>query len=101
MTYHWMLGSGPRRYLGITWTQWIVVAGLLLITACDSTSETGQSAVQIQTVTQGTNVDPDGYSVSVDAGGATAIPANGELVIDGLAPGTHTSSSAVWRQTAL
>ena len=46
-------------------------------------------SVNVTTATSGADVDPDGYSVSVDGGSARAIGTNGAITIAGLPPGDH------------
>lgn len=47
-------------------------------------------SIQITTATTGSSLDPDGYTVSVDAGTPQAIGSNATLALEGLAVGTHS-----------
>jgi Tol biopolymer transport system component len=47
-------------------------------------------SIQVTTVTAGSSPDPDGYTVSVDAGTSQAIGSNATLALEGLAAGTHS-----------
>jgi hypothetical protein len=47
-------------------------------------------SLRLTTSTTGTNLDPDGYAFSVDGGAAQQIPANGSLVLENVAPGSHS-----------
>ena len=51
-------------------------------------SQTGD--LQVTTSTSGTNLDPDGYAVSVDSGLAQHVAINGSLTLPGLAAGAHS-----------
>jgi Tol biopolymer transport system component len=46
--------------------------------------------IQVTTATTGSPVDPDGYTVSVDAGTPQAIGSNAALAFEGLPVGTHS-----------
>src|SRR5204863_5929672 len=45
----------------------------------------------VNTSTTGSNLDPDGYGVSVDGGAPQAIGINGSLTFTGLTTGSHTA----------
>ncbi len=47
-------------------------------------------SIQVTTVTTGSSPDPDGYTLSVDAGTSQAIGSNATLALEGLAVGTHS-----------
>ena len=47
-------------------------------------------SIQVTTVTAGSLPDPDGYTLTVDAGTSQAIGSNATLPLEGLAPGTHS-----------
>lgn len=46
-------------------------------------------SIQVTTATTGSSLDPDGYTVSVDAGASQVIGLNATLTLEGLAVGTH------------
>ena len=46
--------------------------------------------LEITTITDGTEIDADGYAVQIDGGAGHAIAVSGELPIDEIAPGAHT-----------
>ena len=72
-----------------------LIAGLVGATgfsvSCVAQPTTGNLAVS--TSTTGSNLDPDGYTVSVDGGGGAsqAIATNGSVTFTGLAAGSHTA----------
>ena len=47
------------------------------------------ASIQVTTTTTGSSLDPDGYTVSVDAGAPLAIGSNATLTLEGLAVGAH------------
>src|SRR6476661_663337 len=47
-------------------------------------------ALEIRTTTSGTELDPDGYSVTIDAGPATTMGLVDSLIVDPLAAGQHS-----------
>ena len=47
-------------------------------------------SVSVTTSTQGVEIDPDGYSLSIDGGPDQAIGVNATMVVDQLAEGTHS-----------
>jgi Tol biopolymer transport system component len=51
-------------------------------------------SIQVTTATTGSSLDPDGYTLSVDAGASQAIGSNATLTLDGLAVGTHSLALA-------
>ena len=52
------------------------------------------ASIQVTTATTGSSLDPDGYTLSVDAGASQAIGSNATLTLDGLAVGTHSLALA-------
>jgi len=48
-----------------------------------------RGSIQVTTVTTGTSLDPDGYTLSVDGGASQAIGPNATLTLEDLALGTH------------
>jgi Tol biopolymer transport system component len=46
-------------------------------------------SIQVTTTTTGSSLDPDGYTVSIDAGASQAIGVNATLTLEGLSIGTH------------
>ncbi len=71
--------------------RWASVALALSLAACDKGPTGPQSgALRVAVVTTGVEIDPDGYTYSVDGGTNQPITANGAVVIGGLAVGSHT-----------
>src|SRR5207244_3781951 len=46
--------------------------------------------LSVTTNTTGSNLDPDGYTVTLDGGASQAIPTNGSVTFAGLPAGSHT-----------
>jgi Tol biopolymer transport system component len=67
-----------------------VVAGETSELVFEVTCALPAGSIQITTATTGSSLDPDGYTVSVDAGTPQAIGSNATLAIEGLAVGTHS-----------
>ncbi len=66
-----------------------------LATACgQDTTEPVTGGLELTLSTTGRDLDPDGYTVTVDAGNPLAVPPNGSVSIPDLAPGVHTVSLA-------
>nr|MBA3761284.1 hypothetical protein [Gemmatimonadales bacterium] len=70
----------------ILWS--ITVAGL----ACggDGGTDVQLPPLRITTVTSGVEIDPDGFSISIDGQAAQTIGVNTSLTIDQIADGPHT-----------
>ena len=66
---------------------WAVVATLLC--SCSSSGPTDPASLRLSATTTGQNTDPDGYTYSLDGGGAAALSSNGSVTINGLNPGGH------------
>lgn len=69
------------------------IVSLLLgavLSACggDSTAPPTTGTIELNIVTTGVDIDPDGFLLTVDGGSPQAIPANGNLSITSL-PGNH------------
>src|SRR5438094_330666 len=77
-------GSNPRTVS--------LIAGLVGATgfsvSCVAQPTTGNLAVT--TNTTGSNLDPDGYTLTVDGGQSKAIGINNTVTISGLSPGNHS-----------
>ena len=77
-------GSNPRTVS--------LIAGLVGATgfsvSCVAQPTTGNLAVT--TNTTGSNLDPDGYTLTVDGGQSKAIGINNTVTISGLSPGDHS-----------
>ena len=59
--------------------------------ACgDSASGPSETVVEVTVATTGSPVDPDGYSVSIDAGPPEHVDVNGAVTFESLASGGHT-----------
>jgi Tol biopolymer transport system component len=74
--------GGPSRDITVTAG---ATSELSFVVTCASTT----GSIQVTTVTTGTSLDPDGYTVSVDGGASQAIGPNATLTLEGLALGTH------------
>ena len=68
----------------------IAVLTVALLASCRDQAPSATSAAQVAVSTIGLDVDPDGYMFSVDERPPRAIPINGAVIIDSLAPGAHT-----------
>lgn len=75
-----------------TTTSVTVVAGdtasVSFTVACSALNPAG--SINVTTTTTGTNLDADGYSVSIDGGAAQAIGVNGSLDFTSIVVGSHT-----------
>jgi Tol biopolymer transport system component len=69
------------------------VCGLALACGRDAT-EPVAGALELTISTTGGDLDPDGYTVTVDAGSPVAVPTNGTLSIPDLSAGQHTVTLA-------
>ena len=67
-----------------------VAAGATSELAFQVTCALPAGSIQVTTTTTGSSLDPDGYTVSVDAGAPQAIGSNATLALEGLAVGTHS-----------
>jgi hypothetical protein len=67
-----------------------VTAGATATVGFEVTCTAISGDLTITTSTTGSPGDPDGYTVTVDAGDARAIGAAASLTLDGLAPGPHS-----------
>lgn len=73
----------------------IVLVLWALTSACESHPiEPGTGAFELTMSTTGHDLDPDGYSVTVDAGSPLAVPTSGSASIPDLAAGIHTVTLA-------
>jgi hypothetical protein len=79
----------------------LALAGMLLDTGCgsDPTEDSGPpepttGALELTVSTTGHDLDPNGYTLSIDEGTPTAVPANGTVTHDDLLPGAHALSLA-------
>src|SRR5438552_1422144 len=77
-------GSNPRT---VSLLAGLVGATTFSVT-CVAQSTTGNLAVT--TNTTGSNLDPDGYTLTVDGGRSQAIGINSTVTIIGLSPGSHS-----------
>src|SRR5207248_8650057 len=57
----------------------------------------------VSTNTSGSNLDPDGYTVTVDGGASQTIGANGSVTFTGLSAGSHSVavSGVAWTCTTI
>ncbi|HET7295530.1 MAG TPA: hypothetical protein VFI66_00215, partial [Gemmatimonadales bacterium] len=77
---------------GTTRTVLVPLGGTVRVTFSVSCAATGPQTgdLTVTTGTSGSNVDPDGYSVTVDAAQSRAIAANGSVTFSGLPAGNHS-----------
>jgi len=66
-----------------------VVAGDTALVAFSVTCAATTGSLVVTVGTTGANLDPDGYSLSVDGAAGQALPVNGAVTIAGLAAGSH------------
>lgn len=70
------------------------IALSVLVARCAGERQTGPGeprfALFVQIVTSGDDIDPDGYTATIDGTITRDIPANGSATIGGLAAGSHT-----------
>ncbi len=71
-------------------TRLILWAAPLAGIACGGGTDVILPALRITTTTTGVEIDPDGYSISIDGQAAQAIGLNATLAIDQIADGPHT-----------
>src|SRR5882724_7319568 len=92
-----MVRAGARHFLAAA------AATLLIATACRDTQSPdpqasllpglpvpGLGAIVVSTVTTGSSIDPDGYTVTVDNGPSQHIAPTGVVTFAGLTIGNHT-----------
>jgi Tol biopolymer transport system component len=72
--------------------RWPMPAALaaFLLAGCGSSAGVDVPALEIRTTTTGTELDPDGYSVTVDADPTKAIGLVDSLIVDPLSAGPHS-----------
>ena len=58
--------------------------------ACGGGTDVVLPPLRIATITTGVEIDPDGYSISIDGQAAQLVGPNATLVVDGIADGQHT-----------
>ncbi|MDQ3224715.1 MAG: hypothetical protein M3Q75_14775, partial [Gemmatimonadota bacterium] len=58
--------------------------------ACGGGTDVVLPPLRIATITTGVEIDPDGYSISIDGQAAQPVGPNATLVVDGIADGQHT-----------
>lgn len=82
----------PHPILGLA----VIAAAMLLGSACSDDDGTGvpAPALEIRTATGGTELDPDGYTVTVDGGAARPIGLTDTLFVDALTLGDHSVALA-------
>jgi hypothetical protein len=73
-------------------TSFLLLAAPLVGLACggDGGVDVVLPSLRITTLTTGVQLDPDGYTVSVDAGVAQPVPVDGSVVVDRLSEGAHS-----------
>jgi WD40 repeat protein len=67
-----------------------VTAGATAETSFAVTCAAATGSIQVTTSTTGSNLDADGYLLSLDGGASQPIGINTSLTLSGRAPGTHT-----------
>jgi TolB protein len=60
--------------------------------ACATTLPPPTGDLRVTTATTGSDLDPDGYTLSVDAASPLPIPINGTLLFERLTPGNHSAA---------
>jgi len=63
---------------------------MLTLAACGDGTGPATGSLELTAHTTGRDLDPDGYTVSVDGAGATPLSPNGTATVTGLTPGGHT-----------
>ena len=83
------------------WRSWLVLGlGLAFpLVGCGGGSGGGptgptEGALEVLASTTGSDLDPDGYTLSVDNGAAQPLPSNGADTVASLSTGTHTVTLA-------
>lgn len=71
-----------------------VVAGATAQVAFSVTCVATTGSLTVTIGTTGTDLDPDGYSVSVDSGAGQAVAVNGAVTVSGLSAGGHSVTLA-------
>ena len=66
-----------------------IAIGLVLLGCSDNGTGVEVPALQVTASTTGSDLDPDGYIITVDGGQERAIAANGPLTVANLSPGDH------------
>jgi hypothetical protein len=67
---------------------------MLTVAACGDGTGPTTGRLELTTHTTGRDLDPDGYTLSVDGADATPLPANGTVSVTGLTPGDHAVTLA-------
>lgn len=62
----------------------------VLATSCRDSTGPATGSIRISISTTGTDIDPDGYSVTLDGEASRIISANAELTISGVSAGDHS-----------
>jgi hypothetical protein len=77
---------------GTTQTVLVPLGGSAQVAFTINCTSTGPSTgnLTVSTSTTGSNIDPDGYTVTVDGGASQAIGANGSVTFSALAAGSHS-----------
>ena len=81
-----MLRRRPARYL-------LLVGTAAALAACgggESLTGPTTGTLEVASTTSGAELDPDGYTVQIDAEPAQGIGIAGTIRTTGVAPGTHT-----------
>ena len=64
------------------------------LTAVAQFSAPEPRGLSLTVVTSGVDLDPNGYTVTLDAGVSVAVPANGTVTFEEVSPGAHVLSLA-------
>jgi hypothetical protein len=77
---------------GTTRTALVALGGTVRVDFAVSCASAGPQTgdLAVTTATSGSNLDPDGYTVTVDGGASQTIGTNGSVTFTGLAAGSHT-----------
>jgi Tol biopolymer transport system component len=67
----------------------LIIAGAVLACGGESLSAPTTGSLQVTSATSGTDLDPDGYTVTIDGTDRGALGVSGTLTVEQLAPGDH------------
>jgi Tol biopolymer transport system component len=74
-------------------SSWLITAAAIVVAlgGCndDGVTPPSEGSIQVTVTTTGTDIDPDGYSLLLDGGGAQVVGANGSITFSSVAAGSH------------
>ncbi len=68
----------------------VVATGFFVVACDDDPVEPTTGSITVNTTSSGAEIDADGYTISVDGSGATAIDATGSVTIENVTPGARS-----------